>query len=143
MAQRIVTECDQHLADGEHVAGVAYTVTISGPQLPARAYETDLCPDHAAMLSDLAAWLADNARPVSNGASPHTCEICGKTLAHATSLRAHLRSQHGVTTTALAGGEDVKCEECGGRFATKQGLATHKARTHNAKKKAPTRKKAG
>lgn len=135
MAQQIVTLCDQHLADGESVAGVTYSVTITGPDLSGKTYETDACPAHAGMLADLAGWLSEHGRPVSGSGSaasnPMPCPVCGKTSANRSALLSHVRGQHGTTLAALEGKPaDHKCPECGATFTTPQGMGAHRFRTH-------------
>lgn len=137
MAQKIVTLCDVHQRNDEERAGVAWELTMTGPDNSRPiTWEVDLCDDDGKMLRDLATMLdqvgrrtggtkASAARTATASPKVHTsgpapvesrhtaegwpCPMdgCDKAPQTRAGLMSHLRTQHDGISLAEATGQPL------------------------------------
>jgi len=150
MAQKIVTVCDQHAAQGQEVPGTTWRIGIMVPGGRLATYDVDACQDCAKPFVDLAQFLSDVGRPVGK---PHksasvvdesvpeadrTCPVCQFVSVNRTAMRTHLRAKHGQTLARAGASAPVQqpdpaslvCPECQDVFGSPQGLGAHRSRSH-------------
>ena len=82
------------------------------------------------------------APPPTVGQGPghlKACNICGRKFGSAHCLQIHLRQEHSITGSGIAGAAFYKCSKCAGRFATLEQLQQHMLLLHPEKQSSGSR----
>jgi DNA-directed RNA polymerase subunit RPC12/RpoP len=151
MAQKIVTTCDPHEAEGKDVDGQTWTLTITGPGVKPQTWTVDLCGQHTDPITEVQRLLTEHgrkdggvraARAIQTGppaatataVDSLTCPECGYVGNTRKALRDHTRRSHEKTLGELTGDAgDYTCPECSRKFDTPQGRGAHRFRTHGVR----------
>ena len=128
--------CDVHADERRPVSEAGTEVKLAVGNL---AGVVDLCDECIGVhVAPLAEFIEAYARRDRTAAAPVTvggrvsCPFCEKSYSHGSSLNAHTRKAHGVSSGGLGvrGGSPGACPHCGRATASTAGLSMHVKSSH-------------